>query len=328
MEQTYTDVLIIGFGKGGKTLAGYLGKQGIDTVLVEQSAKMYGGTCINIGCIPTKALVVQAERHTPYATAIASKDELTTFLRGKNYDALTSLSSVRVVTGKASFVGSRQVKVSQPAAPDVLIHAKRICINTGTVPVIPDIPGLELSSRVYSSTTLMDEKALPSTLVIIGGGFISLEYASMYAQFGARVTILESLPDILPREDQDIAAEVKKVLARKGIQVLTGAAVKRIEPGGETDLILFEQAGQQQSVRANAILVATGRKSYTDGLNLAAAGVVTDAKGFIPVNERLQTNQPHIWALETSPAAPNLPTFPWTITGSSGTSGKARESGR
>jgi pyruvate/2-oxoglutarate dehydrogenase complex dihydrolipoamide dehydrogenase (E3) component len=179
----------------------------------------------------------------------------------------------------------------------MVIQARRICINTGTVPVIPSIPGLELSSRVYSSTTLMDEKALPSTLVIIGGGFISLEYASMYAQYGSKVTILESLPEILPREDEDIAAEVKKVLAQKGINILTGAAVKRVEPGDETDLVVFEQAGKQQSVRANAVLVATGRKAYTEGLNLAAAGVVTDAKGFIPVNERLQTNQPHIWAI-------------------------------
>ncbi|MBD0255279.1 MAG: FAD-dependent oxidoreductase [Cytophagales bacterium] len=292
-----TDVLIIGFGKGGKTLAGYLGKQGIETVLVEQSPTMYGGTCINIGCIPTKALVVQAERHTPYATAIAAKDALITFLRGKNYDALAGLASVRVLTGKASFAGTNQVKVSRPAGPDVLIHAQRICINTGTVPVIPGIAGLALSSRVYSSTTLMDEKALPAALVIIGGGFISLEYASMYAQYGSRVTILESMPEILPREDEDIAAEVKKVLAQKGIQVLTGAAVRAIEPGDETDLVVFEQAGRQQSVRANAILVATGRKAYTEGLDLAAAGVVTDARGFIPVNERLQTSQPHIWAV-------------------------------
>ena len=297
MEQTNTDVLIIGFGKGGKTLAGYLGKRGIETVLVEQSEKMYGGTCINIGCIPTKALVVQAERHTPYASAVAAKDALTGFLRGKNYDALAGLASVRVVTGKASFLDANRVQVSRPDAPDVLIQARRICINTGTVPVIPGIPGLERSSRLYSSTTLMDEKVLPPTLVIIGGGFISLEYASMYAQYGARVTMLESAPAFLPREDQDVVAEVEKVLAQKGIELLTGAAVTRIEPGGETDRVVFERAGRQASVGAHAILAATGRQAYTEGLNLAAAGVLTDAKGFIPVNERLQTNQPHIWAV-------------------------------
>jgi pyruvate/2-oxoglutarate dehydrogenase complex dihydrolipoamide dehydrogenase (E3) component len=297
MEQINTDVLIIGFGQGGKILAIHLGKMGVETVLVEQSEKMYGGTCINIGCIPTKSLVEHAERGTPYGEAIAAKNELTAFMRGKNYDAVAGFSSVRVLDGKASFLSPHRVKVSKPGSREVIIQAERICINTGTVPVIPGIPGLEQSSRVYSSTTLIDQKVLPEKLVIIGGGFISLEYASMYAQYGSKVTILESLPSFLPREDDDIVEEVKKVLMKKGIEILTGVTLQRIEPGAGMDTVVFEKEGQRHELEASAILLATGRKAYTEGLNLSAAEVITDNRGFIPVNEWLQTSQPHIWAL-------------------------------
>jgi pyruvate/2-oxoglutarate dehydrogenase complex dihydrolipoamide dehydrogenase (E3) component len=150
---------------------------------------------------------------------------------------------------------------------------------------------------VYSSTTLIDQKVLPEKLVIIGGGFISLEYASMYAQYGSKVTILESLPSFLPREDDDIVEEVKKVLMKKGIEILTGVTLQRIEPGAGMDTVVFEKEGQRHELEASAILLATGRKAYTEGLNLSAAEVITDNRGFIPVNEWLQTSQPHIWAL-------------------------------
>jgi pyruvate/2-oxoglutarate dehydrogenase complex dihydrolipoamide dehydrogenase (E3) component len=178
-----------------------------------------------------------------------------------------------------------------------VVRAERIFINTGTVPVVPAIPGLAQSTRVYTSTTLMAEKALPRRLVIIGGGFISLEYASMYARYGAQVTILEAAPTFLAREDADMAAEIEKVLARKGIEVLTNARVESIQTAGDADIVVFRQGGEGQLLRADAILVATGRQAYTEGLNMAAAGVATDQKGFIPVNERLQTSQPHIWVL-------------------------------
>jgi pyruvate/2-oxoglutarate dehydrogenase complex dihydrolipoamide dehydrogenase (E3) component len=297
MEQLTTDVLVIGFGQGGKILARHMGKTGIQTILVEQSEKMYGGTCINVGCIPTKTLVEHAERGTPYAAAVAAKDELTAFMRGKNYEAVAGFDSVRVLDGKATFLGPHEVKVTRPGAADVTIRARRICINTGTVPVVPAIAGLAASERVYSSTTLMDQRVLPRQLVIIGGGFISLEYASMYARFGARVTILESRQSFLQHEDEDIAAAVTKVLAGKGIDMLAGVTVQGIEPGREADVVLFERDGVPHHLEADAILLATGRQASTEGLNLRVAGVATDARGFIPVNDRLQTDQPHIWAL-------------------------------
>ncbi|SDL93654.1 Pyruvate/2-oxoglutarate dehydrogenase complex, dihydrolipoamide dehydrogenase (E3) component [Catalinimonas alkaloidigena] len=297
MKQINTAILIIGFGKAGKTLAAYLGKKGIRTVLVEQSEKMYGGTCINIGCIPTKAMVLQAERHQPYAEALARKGELTSSLRHKNYQSVDQYASVDVITGKATFLHEHAVRVVLPDGSDVEITAERIFINTGTVPLLPDLPGREQSSRVYTSTTLLEQPVLPERLVIIGGGFISLEFASMYAQFGSQVTILDIAPVFLPREDEDMAAEVRSVLTGKGIEIVNSAHVQRIVPGETTDRIQVSIQGTPRTMEADAILIATGRKAYTEGLNLEAAGVVTDARGFIPVNRLLQTNVAHIWAL-------------------------------
>jgi pyruvate/2-oxoglutarate dehydrogenase complex dihydrolipoamide dehydrogenase (E3) component len=297
MERLNTDVLVIGFGQGGKILARHMGKMGIQTILVEQSKKMYGGTCINIGCIPTKVLVEHAERGTPYPAALAAKNELRALMRSKNYEAVADFDSVTVLDGKAAFLSPHEVQVTRPDGAGVIVQARRICINTGTTPVMPGIAGLAESARVYTSTTLLERPLLPRHLVIIGGGYISLEYASMYARYGAKVTILESLPSFIPREDEDIAGEVRKVLTAKGIEVLTGVAVQRVVPGDPSDWVFFEQHGQRHEVEADAILVATGRQAYTEGLDLAAAGVSTNARGFIPVNERLQTNQPHIWAL-------------------------------
>ncbi len=297
MERLTTDVLVIGFGQGGKILARHLGKTGIATILVEQSDNMYGGTCINVGCIPTKVLVEHAGRGTPYPAAVAAKNELRTFMRQKNYEAVAGFDSVTVLDGKAAFVSPHEVQVSRPGGADVTIRASRICINTGTVPVVPGIAGLEQSSRVYTSTTLMEQQELPQRLVIVGGGYISLEYASMYARYGSKVTILESQPVFMAREDEDIAGEVHKVLTGKGIEIRTGVTVQRVVPGAASDWVVFEWDGQRHEVEADAILLATGRQAYTQGLNLKAAGVAADARGFIPVNDRLQTNQPHIWAL-------------------------------
>ncbi|MFD1142370.1 FAD-dependent oxidoreductase [Larkinella insperata] len=298
MQSIKTDALIIGFGKAGKTLAAYLAKHQVQTVLVEQSDQMYGGTCINIGCIPTKSLVVQAERKVPYADAVRATDELTAFLRQQNFNALDTLTGSTVITGKASFVSAHDITVRTQSSEEIQIQADRIFINTGTVPFLPTIPGLEGSSRIYTSTSLLKESRLPKKLVVIGGGFIGLEYASMYAQYGSQVTVLDTSPRFLPREDDDLAAEIGNVLQQKGITIYNGVRLKEIQPGDALDTVAVSLAdGREAALEADAILVATGRQAYTDGLNVAAAGVQTDGHGFIPVNNYLQTNVPHIWAL-------------------------------
>jgi pyruvate/2-oxoglutarate dehydrogenase complex dihydrolipoamide dehydrogenase (E3) component len=292
--------LIIGFGKAGKTLTAFLATKGWRVALVEQSAQMYGGTCINIACIPTKSLVHSAELGVSYSPAIAEKNRLTGFLRERNLANVTVHPEVTLFTGKASFVSAQQVRVHlNETDEDILVEADHIFINTGAQPRLPDVPGLPNSARVYTSTSLMEQSVLPERLVILGGGFIGLEFASMYTQFGSAVTVLETGPVLLPREDADMAAAIRNILTGKGIQIETGVHLLRIEPYSDAeDMVVYEdQHGETQRLPASAILVATGREPIVAELNLAAAGVGQDARGFIQVNERLQTSVPHIWAL-------------------------------
>jgi len=294
------DALIIGFGKGGKTLAAYLANQGWTVALVEQSALMYGGTCINIACIPTKFLIHDAELGKPYAEAISEKDQLVATLRQRNFNMVDQSPNATVITGKASFVSPHQVSVRLiDTEEDILIEAERIFINTGAKPLIPSIPGLVHSRRVFTSTTLMQQTQLPAELVIIGGGYIALEFASMYAQYGSRVTILDRSALFLPNEDRDMADAVQAILLAKGIQIEQAITIDEIIPGNDRPdtVVYYTREHNRQEIQASAILVATGRQPYTEGLNLSAAGVEQDVKGYIKVNEHLQTNVPHIWAI-------------------------------
>ena len=196
------DVIIIGFGKGGKTLAAELAKRKLDVAVVERSEKMYGGTCINIGCIPTKTLV-HAAKHADkdaswevkkayYRQSIARKEEVVSFLRQKNYHNLADNPHITVYTGIGSFAGPDVVEVGM-AEGTLQLQAPRIFINTGAETVIPPIEGIQGNPRVYTSTSIMELTELPAQLVIVGGGYIGLEFASMYASFGSQVTVLEAI---------------------------------------------------------------------------------------------------------------------------------------
>lgn len=304
------DVIIIGFGKGGKILAGDLAKQGQKVAMIERSPLMYGGTCINIACIPTKALIHQAkvlgyrklstfeEKAEAYRQAIAGKNEITAFLRKKNYDMLNDLPNVDVITGVGSFVSPTEIEVTTETEKMVL-SGDKFFINTGSEPVIPLIEGIRESQRVYTSTSLMELDVLPERLVIIGGGYIGLEFASMFAEFGSKVVVLESYPRFLGREDPDIADAVKKVMEAKGIEFRLNAKVEEIRDTDEETIVGYRGTDQQtvHSLFADAVLVATGRKPNTESLNPGAAGVRLDDKGAILVDEHLQTTAPNIWAM-------------------------------
>lgn len=303
------DAIIIGFGKGGKTLAVALAERGFSVAVVEQSKNMYGGTCINIACIPTKSLIYQAEelarnkkdfaqKAADYRKAIVVKDQLTAFLRQKNLENLTSRENITVYTGEASFRSTYEVEVQTEGDPLVL-GGKRIFIDTGAEPVIPDIPGVRESSRVYTSTTLQNVDELPKRLLIVGGGYIGLEFASMYASFGSEVTVLESGPRLLPREDEDIARSVRQSLEKKGIVFYLKAMLQEVEDTEEGTEATFsvEEEAASHIFQADAILLATGRKPHTFGLNLAAAGVELTEQGAVAVDEHLNTSMPNIWAL-------------------------------
>lgn len=298
--------LIIGFGKGGKTLAASLAKQGESVALVEQSPDMYGGACINIACIPTKSLIVEAEKGTDYPRAHEIKELLTTTLRQTNLEKLAGLENVEVITGKATFHSPYEVNVRLAAGGATQIEAERIFINTGSQPAIPTIEGID-SEKVFTSAGLIAEAGRPQKLVIIGGGFIGLEFADMFAKFGSEVTVLDRRTRFLPDEDEDIAGELFKVLTEKTIHILNDASVEKVEDlNAERVKVYFTHNGYQKSVETNAVLLATGRKPNTDGLDLVAAGIQTDEKGFVQVDDQLKTNVPHIWAIGDSNGGPQF----------------------
>ncbi|MFC5186923.1 FAD-dependent oxidoreductase [Actinomadura harenae] len=297
------DLLVIGFGKGGKTLASALGRKGQRVVLVEQSDQMYGGTCINIGCVPTKALVHRSgERPGADDPAVwfeknaRDVQDLTAFLNQKNYAMLDGIDTVTVVTGKARFLGPETVEVR--AGDDrLLVSAGAIVVNTGAVPVVPPIPGLRESAHLATSTDLLRGTELPRHLAVIGGGPLGLEFAQMYRRFGSEVTVLESSPRLAGREDDDIAGTLAAILTGDGIRVVTGASVTEVEDTEGGAIVRYEIEGTKGEVLVDRVLAATGRRPATNGLGLDAAGVELTERGAIAVDEHLRASNPRVFAI-------------------------------
>lgn len=301
------DAVVIGFGKGGKTLSVALAARGYSVAMVEKSDKMYGGTCINVGCIPSKALVNSAlqsetmgggfeEKAGRYAAAVSEKNRLTAMLRQKNFDKLDKNPAVTVINGAASFAGAHTVEVATAAGVE-LIEGERIFINTGARPVMPDTPGLKDSRFSYLSEEFMELTALPKRLVIIGAGYISMEYASMFASFGSSVTVLQHGEKFLPREDGEIAQAVLQSLKARGVEVLASAQVQAITDEENFAVLSVATPDGGRRLEAEAILVAVGRKPNVEGLNLQKAGVELTSRGAIQTDEHLRTTAPGIWAM-------------------------------
>ncbi|BDF72711.1 pyridine nucleotide-disulfide oxidoreductase [Oscillospiraceae bacterium] len=297
------DAIVIGFGKGGKTLSGALAGAGKRVALIEKSDKMYGGTCINVGCIPSKSLVHSAdysaaqggsfeEKAGRYAAAIAEKNRLTAMLRKKNFDKLDQNANVTVINGTAAFTGPRTVSVNGEE-----LEGGKIFINTGARPFLPPIPGLKESKRVYLSETLLDLEVLPRRLVILGGGYIGMEFASMYANFGSQVTVVQDGAVFLPREDPEIAAAVLKSLENRGIRVLFSTKTTQIVD--KADAVLLRADGPEGPVEleAEAILAAAGRRPNVEGLGLDKAGVALTKRGAVQAGEDLRTTNPDVYAM-------------------------------
>lgn len=306
-NRTKYDAVIIGFGKGGKTMAGALGAAGKKVALIEKSDRMYGGTCINVGCIPTKSLVYRAglaaakggsfeEKAAAYKAAMEQKEDLTTRLRGKNYQKLDSNPNITVIDGTASFQSPHVVEVEKDGRT-FQVEGEQIFINTGSSAFIPPIEGLKGNPYVYTSEGLLNLTELPSRLVIIGGGYIGVEFSSIYASFGSKVTILQDGDIFLPREDEEIAGAVRESLESRGIRVMTGVKVKALEQAGGKALVAVDNGKEVQKLEAEAVLVATGRRPNTAGLNLEAAGVEIGPRGGIVTDDSLTTTAPHIYAM-------------------------------
>ncbi|GCB35915.1 FAD-dependent oxidoreductase [Bacteroides faecalis] len=304
------DAIIIGFGKAGKVLAAELSNRGWKVAIVERSKAMYGGSCPNIACIPTKALIHEAEisslffredypkQANMYKQAISRKNKLTSFLRDSNYEKLGKRPNVTIYTGVGSFTSANTIKVVLPDG-DIELQGKEIFINTGSIPIIPAIDGIKQSQKVYTSATMLEVDLLPKHLIIVGGGYIGLEFASMYAGFGSKVTVLEGGSKFMPNEDRDIANSVKDVMEKKGIEIRLNSRAQSIHDTNDGVTLTYSDVsdGTPYFIDGDAILIATGRKPMIKDLNLSVAGVTVDVHGAIAVSDQLRTNVPHIWAM-------------------------------
>lgn len=272
------DVLVVGFGKAGKTIAMKRAKAGDRVAIVEKSPSMYGGTCINIACVPTKTLLVSAGRHahsldddhdSAFDGARDHRDGFIAKLNSANEDMARD-AGVMIIDGRARFTGPRTVEVT--GGDDVLfISAETVVINVGSVPVMPSIDGID-GPRVTDSTGIQALAERPAALTIVGGGPIGLEFATMFADFGTTVTVLDGADEFLGRYDRDVAATVHEHLASGGIQIISGAKATGFADDGGAEgsqpvTVTYETSGGEEStVRADRVLVAVGRDVPASGL--------------------------------------------------------------
>ncbi|RZT24551.1 pyruvate/2-oxoglutarate dehydrogenase complex dihydrolipoamide dehydrogenase (E3) component [Mycobacterium sp. BK558] len=298
------DLVVIGYGKGGKTLAATLARQGWSVVMVERSPMMYGGTCINTGCVPTKALIARSEHLAPgahpqhYRDAVAATAQLTSTLRAANFAMLDALDAATVLTGEAVFRDAHTIEVQTADRGTVTVSGRHIVVGTGSHAVIPDIPGLRDAANIATSTEMLVQDRLPDRLVVLGGGYIGMEFAAMYAAYGSQVTVLERHADILGQEDADVADCAREVMEAAGVRIVTSAVIDRVDDQGDgTSTVAFHTEAGPETLPADTILVALGRTPATESLALDRAGVKVTARGAISVDEHLRTSQPHIFAV-------------------------------
>jgi pyruvate/2-oxoglutarate dehydrogenase complex dihydrolipoamide dehydrogenase (E3) component len=291
------DLLVVGWGKAGKTLAKRYAAAGRSVALAERDPAMYGGSCINVACVPTKDLVASAEARRPdddpqdyFAQAVANRDTLIDALNHANHAMLEG--QVTLLDGQARFTGPSEVFV-HTADGDVIVTARAIVIGTGAVPTRPDIPGLDLPG-VYDSTTIQHAAPFPRRLAVIGGGFVGLEFASMFQLFGSTVTLLNAGSVLLPRAEPVVARSVAEVLSRRGVSIRNGARVSGIQ---QTSGGLHLRLADGGAVEADAVLVAVGRTPVTADLGLDVAGIATDQNGFVTVDDRLRTSVAGVFAV-------------------------------
>ena len=306
------DAIIIGSGQAGKPLAIDLARAGWNTALIER--EHVGGTCINVGCTPTKTMVASARvaylarRAGDYGVRVPSvsvdmaavrarKRAIVERFRNYSTDKLQRTEKLSLLFGSASFVDPSTVDVKLNDGGTRRLSAHNIVINTGGRPLVPEIPGLE-SVPYLDSTSVMELQDLPRHLVVIGGGYIGLEFGQMYRRFGSEVTIVQRGSRLVEREDPDISDAVRRILEEDGIRIDTEAAVERIERDEAANItVRYECEGCDRSVTGSHILIAIGRQPNTESLNLHAAGVAIDKSGFVVVDSTLQTTAPGIYAL-------------------------------
>jgi pyruvate/2-oxoglutarate dehydrogenase complex dihydrolipoamide dehydrogenase (E3) component len=301
------DAIIIGTGQSGPALARRLVSAGWKVAIIER--KLFGGTCVNTGCTPTKALIASAytahvaRRASDYGVAIngpvtvdmkavkARKDAIVSPSRNGVERSLKTLRGCTVFQGHGHFVAEKKVAVNGSE-----LTADRVFINVGARAAIPPIPGLKQVPYLTNSS-MMEVDFLPSHLIILGGSYIGLEFAQMYRRFGSRVTVIERAARLIPREDEDVSQAIANFLKEEGIDVFLDSTVVGVDERGNTVVVKVESAGETSQVVGTHMLVATGRRPNTDDLGLDKAGIATDARSYIQVDDQLRTNVPGIWAM-------------------------------
>jgi pyruvate/2-oxoglutarate dehydrogenase complex dihydrolipoamide dehydrogenase (E3) component len=311
-ETRHYDAVVIGTGQGGKPLAGALAAAGHRTAIVER--EHVGGSCVNVGCTPTKTMVASARaaytarRASDYgvetgpvdvdmAVVRRRKRDIVEQFRGGSEKSLNNTEGVDLILGDARFVGPKELEVGLNGDGSLRLTADRVFINTGTRPSMPPVEGLE-DVPALDSTTIMELDTVPNHLVVLGGGYVGLEFGQMFQRFGSEVTIVQRRDQLLPREDADVAEAVTDVLREDGIEVLLGSDARRAESNGAGGIKLrVGTPDGERDLAGSHLLVATGRVPNTDTLGLEYAGVEADARGFVTANDRLETSAEGVWVL-------------------------------
>jgi pyruvate/2-oxoglutarate dehydrogenase complex dihydrolipoamide dehydrogenase (E3) component len=304
---TRYDAIVIGTGQAGPSLAERLTGRGFKVAVIER--RHFGGTCVNTGCVPTKALVASAHavhlarRAADFGIAIdgpitvdmrrvkARKDEIVAKGRNGVMRWMERLPNCTVYRGHARFESEKSVRVG-----DETLCAERIFINTGGRALVPDMPGLA-DMNYFTNSTIMDVDFVPEHLIIVGGSYIGIEFAQVYRRFGSRVTVVEMGERLIGREDDDVSDSVRQILEREGIDVRLNAKCVAIEQRGTSIAMTLDCGDGAPRVEGSHLLLAVGRRPNTDDLGLDKAGVKTDTRGFITVDDRLETSVPGVFAI-------------------------------
>src|SRR5258706_11057321 len=310
--------VVIGSGAGGKLIAWHLAKAGESTVVIER--RYIGGSCPNINCLPSKneiwsAKVIDLARHGErYGLKTGPVSVDMTAVRRRKREMVDGLSAAQLslykasganlLMGEARLTGTLTVEVRQPDGTQTTIRAERLFLNVGTHATIPSIPGLA-ESQPLTNIELLELDRPPEHLIVIGGGYVGLEFAQAYRRFGSRVTIIQHGPQLLKSHDPDVAKEVERFLQDEGVQIVAPSEISRVEGrSGQSVRIGVRTPSGEQTIAGSDILVAVGRTPNTAGIGLEKAGVELDAGGYIKVNDRLETTAPKTWALGECAGSP------------------------
>jgi pyruvate/2-oxoglutarate dehydrogenase complex dihydrolipoamide dehydrogenase (E3) component len=308
---THYDAIVIGAGQAGGPLSTALARAGRKTALIER--EHVGGTCINEGCTPTKTMVASARvaylarRAADYgvhtgplmidmARVRERKRAIVDSFRNGSQQRIEATAGLDLLFGEASFSGPMALEVRLNSGESRQLTADTIFINTGARPAVPALPGLDVVPFL-NSTSIMELDRVPEHLLVLGGGYIGLEFGQMFRRFGSQVTIVQRGNQLLGREDDDVAEAVAAILREDGVEILLESDAVRVERSGDAITLVVRTPAGERTLRGSHLLVAAGRVPNTDRLNPGAAGVQLDRRGFVPVNERLETNVPGIYAL-------------------------------